>query len=262
MNKESKAIRVLKIVCLIYLLASIAFIVVVVLNSNGRKISLFDLAYTACCENNKDEFSKNMKIIFKDDSKSVVEGFAMAYSDKYSDVQFANKYIEMYMYAKENNLIDGEAYGIVLNYVIENIMDEADYKDLIGVEGYYTDNPNADPQPTERTVSGDFNNQYDGNSIYSSSRTNTVTCEYFGDFAMAIEEGSRYDGGRYEWVDGKFYDEPAHWVSFTDYELFYKGESVGERFYICTLEKDEYYVFFMESGFESDDYISVAVIKR
>lgn len=97
-------------------------------------------------------------------------------------------------------------------------------------EGYYTEHPDAEPQSssTEKTVTGKFNNESDGNSVYSKSKkfNDTSTVQYYGDFAIVKSIIHGYSQGRYEWVNGVFYDEPAHYTTSTSFLLYYKGEYI------------------------------------
>jgi ribosomal protein L7/L12 len=97
-------------------------------------------------------------------------------------------------------------------------------------EGYYTEHPDANPHSssTENTVTGKFNNASDGNSVYSKSKkfNDTSTVQYYGDFAIVKSISHGYSQGRYEWVNGVFYDEPAHYTTSTSFLLYYKGEYI------------------------------------
>lgn len=113
--------------------------------------------------------------------------------------------------------------------LIHNVC-ESDFIDMVSIKnGFYAQHPEAQPQTTTTTQSGKFNNAEDGNSIYSSSRSTEHYAYYFGDFAIEYVDGYRYDSGRYEWSNGKFYDEPASWKSYTEHNLFYKGKEISSR---------------------------------
>ncbi len=84
-------------------------------------------------------------------------------------------------------------------------------------KGYYIDNPDAAPQPRNEEVK---------NSTLSSYIKNTYTVTYLGDFAIEHAGEYKYDEGRYEWVDGVFYDEKASWVRHDTDRLYYKGKKI------------------------------------
>lgn len=93
-----------------------------------------------------------------------------------------------------------------------------------GKDGYYTQNPEANPQPFVKKVSGDFNDADNGNEVYSSTRQNVGTVEYYGDFAVLTVKGSAYKSGFYGWRNGEFIDNSPSWESFSYCELYYKGD--------------------------------------
>lgn len=117
------------------------------------------------------------------------------------------------------------------NNLLEWILQSFDYSEaasfdvnMKGKDGYYTQNPKAEPQPFVKEVSGDFNDANNGNEVYSSTRQNIGTVEYYGDFAVLIVEGSTYKSGFYGWRNGEFVDNPPSWESFSYCELYYKGD--------------------------------------
>lgn len=90
------------------------------------------------------------------------------------------------------------------------------------LDGYYKMHMDEYP-PTETW--------YESGRFYSSSGENGHTEEkeckrertYYGDFALEHSSGYNYDKGRYEWVNGKFYDELPSWEPFEAYHIMYKG---------------------------------------
>ena len=136
--------------------------------------------------------------------------------------------------------------------------------------GYYTENPTADPQPYSEKVEGEFYNS-DGTNISKEERTNETTVEHYGDFALATTSGYRYDGGVYEWRNGKFYDELPSWKHYTSCSLWYKGAELpfshpdsiffiaenADKYKIFSREEDSMYCGVLEtvSYLEKSDYL-------
>lgn len=103
------------------------------------------------------------------------------------------------------------------------------YDTVINDNGtWYKDHPGDSPNEEKSTTTGKFNRE-DG-TIYSASRDNTITVEYYGDFAIAHVERYDYDQGVYEWIDGTFYDEPASFIFKSFDELWYKGCQISHTF--------------------------------
>ena len=135
--------------------------------------------------------------------------------------------------------------------------------------GYYTENPNADPQPYSEKVDGKFYNS-DGTNASIEERTNETTIEYYGDFALATTSGYNYDEGRYGWTNGIFYDELPSWEHYTFCSLWYKGAELSvthsksnsitvenaDKYKIFSREEDSTYYGVLETvaSLESTDY--------
>lgn len=135
--------------------------------------------------------------------------------------------------------------------------------------GYYTENPNADPQPYSEKVDGKFYNS-DGTNVSIEERTNETTIEYYGDFALATTSGYNYDEGRYGWTNGTFYDELPSWEHYTFCSLWYKGAELSvthsksnsitvenaDKYKLFSREEDSTYYGVLETvdSLESTDY--------
>ncbi|MBE6967946.1 MAG: hypothetical protein E7444_05875 [Ruminococcaceae bacterium] len=89
-------------------------------------------------------------------------------------------------------------------------------------EGYYTEHPDAEPQPFQVSHDGKFYNS-SGENVHTQTRTDRGIVEYYGDYAILSATRYNYDEGRYEWSGGKFYDELPSWTTETYFELYYKG---------------------------------------
>ena len=94
-------------------------------------------------------------------------------------------------------------------------------------DGYYKENPSAQPKPSASKVSGGFNDASNENSIYYESKTNSTTVTYYGDFAIARTEKYTYNPGIYKWVDGVFYDRPPRWDYSAKTELWCMGKRMN-----------------------------------
>ena len=135
--------------------------------------------------------------------------------------------------------------------------------------GYYTENPNADPQPYSEKVDGKFYNS-DGTNVSIEERTNETTIEYYRDFALATTSGYNYDEGRYGWTNGTFYDELPSWEHYTFCSLWYKGAELpvthsksnsitvenADKYKLFSREEDSTYYGVLETvdSLESTDY--------
>ncbi|MBR4726560.1 MAG: hypothetical protein IK080_01590 [Clostridia bacterium] len=164
---------------------------------------------------------------------------------------------------------DIEAKYFVINNDFYN-----EYKDrftdtskyTLNSKGYYTENPNAIPQPSseQKEVSGKFNNASDGNSVYSrtESFTDTTKVYYYGDFAISETTTHGYDEGTYGWYGGEFIDKPAHFTTNTYYTLYYKGTKTSididstelPKLNLYLPEDKEWLYIIYESTKYSDDY--------
>lgn len=92
-------------------------------------------------------------------------------------------------------------------------------------EGYYTKNSERFPKHQTFEREGKFYNSTGENVSYD-TRTCTIEYTYYGDFAIRHSQGYSYDSGRYEWVNGVFYDELPSWEPYDDYDLECRGYSV------------------------------------
>lgn len=88
--------------------------------------------------------------------------------------------------------------------------------------GYYTEHPDAEPQPETSEVAGTFYNR-SGTDRHTETKTNETTVEYYGDFAIVKEKVYFYDEGRYEWSNGVFYDELPSWDLNYYSSLWFRG---------------------------------------
>lgn len=99
--------------------------------------------------------------------------------------------------------------------------------DMAGKPGYYTENPDARPQPFEETVYGEFY-QRDGTDVHTETRTSTGTVRYYGDYAILTVDQWWYNKGEYGWKGGIFFDELPSWGRENYSELYYKGKLIQE----------------------------------
>lgn len=76
--------------------------------------------------------------------------------------------------------------------------------DMAGKPGYYTENPDARPQPFEETVYGQFYRR-DGTDVHTETRTSTGTVRYYGDYAILTVDQWWYNKGEYGWKGGIFF---------------------------------------------------------
>lgn len=89
------------------------------------------------------------------------------------------------------------------------------------IDGYYKENPNANPISREEPLS-DNENYVEKYSV-----------KYYGDFAIAEEERYRYSKGYLGWKNGVFIDEPESYYVCYYTSVYYKGEDKGYIYYRC-----------------------------
>ena len=98
-------------------------------------------------------------------------------------------------------------------------------KSMKGAKGYYTEHPDAEPQPFEETHDGRF---YDANgeNVWTASQTDTGVVEHYGDYAIINITRYSYHSGQYGWVNGEFMDVTPYWKEIQTSILYYKGQRV------------------------------------
>jgi len=113
------------------------------------------------------------------------------------------------LYPKSSEYIYTAVYDVFPERFIKPVL-----QDNIGT-GYYIDHPDANPGVTRE-------------SPYSKNPNlmNTYVVKHYGDFAIEESETWHYDEGKYEWIDGVFYDEPGFDFQRQETDLYYKGEYI------------------------------------
>jgi len=91
-----------------------------------------------------------------------------------------------------------------------------------GTPGFYTEHTEKYPPLTTWEESGRFYD-HSGQNGHTQTKTCSIEYTYYGDFAIRHQQGYSYQKGRYEWVNGRFYDELPSWKSYNDYSFYYKG---------------------------------------
>ena len=96
-----------------------------------------------------------------------------------------------------------------------------------GSPGFYADYPEKVPESSVSESQGKFYNS-SGENVHYQTSTNTVTGSAHGDFAIRHEVGNSYDGGKYGWYNGVFYDELPSWTPYNNSTYYYKGTILGK----------------------------------
>lgn len=138
-----------------------------------------------------------------------LSSFSNQHTETEEEVEGYEKLYEYFIQAESEHIIE-----LDINYLKNN-------------QGtYYIDNPSAEPQSSNEAITGTFNDTKNGNEVYSERRTTSQTVTYYGDFAIVEGDNWHYDEGRYEWSNGKFYDEKASWNYSKSRALWYKGVEI------------------------------------
>lgn len=205
------------------------------------------------------EISKNLEKLGLDvyyDEEDIEKGFVTIgeeFIDEYllehTSSELFENFMKIYSYiSRESNyekygswygLEDGDSHHLLdeclcqrYSNLLELILKRVDYEtisfdvNMKGQDGYYTQHPEAEPQSFENEVEGSFNDSSNGNAIYSDTRKNVGTVEYYGDFAILSASGWSYNQGYYGWRNGEFIDIPASWQWFSYCDLYYKGKRI------------------------------------
>ncbi len=137
---------------------------------------------------------------------------------------FADHIYEDDWHKSNSSDCDCQRYSAFWQLILDNAGLDAEYFDtsMRNKSGYYTDHPEADPQPFTDESSGRFFNQY-GEYISTETATNTGIVEYYGDFAVLDVTRYNYSEGSFEWVNGQLHDTLPHWNKIHFCELYYKG---------------------------------------
>lgn len=149
------------------------------------------------------------------------------YISTHSGKDFLDLLIRLSSFADSMNIKGGnisDLYEYFIKVEVKNVIN-LNHSTVKGNSGrYYVENPTAEPQPYigDEEVGG-FNDASNYNEVYYESRQDSQTVKYYGDFAIATKVNWIYDKGRYEWFNGKFYDEPATWKRDVDEKVWYKG---------------------------------------
>lgn len=119
---------------------------------------------------------------------------------------------------------DCQRYSAFWQLILDNAGLDAAYFDtsMKNKSGYYTDHPEAEPQPFTDESSGSFFDQ-NGENSSTQTKTNTGIVEYYGDFAVLNVTRYNYSEGSFEWVNGQLHDTLPHWNEIHFSELYYKG---------------------------------------
>lgn len=105
--------------------------------------------------------------------------------------------------------------------------------------GFYAEHKNAEPIAKEEPVQG-------------TSKVNTTTVTYYGDFAIKNSTEYEFDDGFLGWEDGNFIDRPGYNYTETFKSLYYKGAHVT-LFYsnnghgLITDDSDYFYIYIPEN---------------
>lgn len=187
-----------------------------------------------------------------DDGEYVMDNeFVDAYIEKYSIDEFIEKLYFIYSNISnkcgsyDRDYCNARTTNAVLLYALECANIELQYLDIPdeGVEGYYTENPDAVPEDGTWTTSGMFYSS-SGENRNSQTRTNTKTVTIHGDFAVEHFDTYEYSKGVYEWRNGTFVDQLPKWRHVVYDVVYYKGKeldnewsygevfTVGETLYI------------------------------
>lgn len=145
------------------------------------------------------------------------EEFLKGYVDKYGAKAFFDNYLRIQ--GNGNTDIDKD------EFLRKAGIQEIKFDDSKVEKGdFYIKNPDAEPQDNSRTDS--YKRRYSADhDVYEYSDNIT----YYGNFALLKTESTHYNPGRYEWSNGKFYDEPASISDWTSYQLYYKGKELFEK---------------------------------
>lgn len=162
------------------------------------------------------------------------EEFVDAYLEKHTPEQLLNNYIVISKYVLfdsygHNGGLETEEcvcyrFTNLLKLILEKIdVDIINFDPTVNEIGeFYKVNSDAEPQPYTKEHSGKFYN-YSGENRYTSTRTDTGTVEYYGDFALLKEEWYSYSSGDYGWSNGTFLNTLPSWERKETYSLYYKG---------------------------------------
>ena len=235
-------IFVLSAICAIILLA---IVITLSANSTSAKIKKYDKLISAMntyhslrgnkdAEEERDKCSDEWSELLEElglnshDGKSVIdENFITEYLKTHSIEEFLiglkTLFINSYWWDQDKTF--NEVLTIVRTAVKVSgaELQDIDLSNPSNV-GYYANHKSEYPPVEVSEVSGRF---------YSSSgengRTEKKECKvertYYGDYALEYCTGYNYYEGRYEWVNGKFYDELPQWRPYSFYRLMYKGET-------------------------------------
>lgn len=104
--------------------------------------------------------------------------------------------------------------------------------DMEGMEGYYTEHPDASPQPDEKESSVTLFDEEDI-QLYEGTLKDRRIVKYYGDFAVSTTYDEYYNEGQYGWVNGDFIDESGEFGSKTRVDVWYKGNLLydGDKYY-------------------------------
>ena len=96
----------------------------------------------------------------------------------------------------------------------------------VDTPGFYSENSSNYPKYETYEVSGKFYNK-SGTNVHYETKTCVKEFIYYGDFAIQKDSGYKYNEGRYEWVNGVFYDELPSWTSYERGYLYYKDTEIS-----------------------------------
>ncbi len=232
----------------------------------------------------KPHLEKIKTTVFKNlESLGVLDDDTFKNTDNYYpeklDIEFMEKFVELFSFDDLIHSMDSLLplyfsgdYDEVIQLVAKKFYDSYSEKFIstsvfnLNSEGFYTDNPEAEPLPTSKrnTVYGRFNDASDGNRVYSSKQSFTDSTEvyYYGDFAVTEEITHGYSKGSYGWYGGTFVDEPAHYTTSTSHNVYYKGYRVKSadstslpqfQFYISE-DGSKFYEYY-KSSLDDDYYV-------
>ena len=169
------------------------------------------------------------------------EAFVTAYLASYSDDELLLSLYKLQEYYSLHDNTLSDCWCYCLNSVIDAFSNQSNNIETITFnknikEGYYSNNPNAEPQPF----------------VEEENHGRVQTVEYYGDFAVATLVSEYYDSGAYEWKNGIFHNRYPGWKTKTSTQLWYKGtgfsdedvkgvENFSVMNYSNVIEKNHYY---------------------
>ena len=246
------------VLCTICAMILLAIVITVSANSTSAKIKKYDKLISAMNTYNSllgNKDAKEERDKHKDEWSDLLKELGLNSHDGKSEIdeKFITEYLkthslEKFLIGLEDLFINSywwdqdKAFYEVLTIVRTAVkvtgaeLQDIDLSNPSNV-GYYANHKSEYPPVEISEVSGRF---------YSSSgengRTEKKECKvertYYGDYALEYCTGYNYYKGRYEWVNGKFYDELPQWRPYSFYRLMYKGKT-----YVVTADNYDNFIY-------------------